>query len=191
MDFIFFTITHALDEASRLKMEEARQQRQERRENEENERSTSGGLDGAENVMDLVKSMLRGIYRFLKGPLGAMTSLATALFGLWLAVALLGTVQIRAAKSASFAARSAVYAAIETDVQQNSVMKWNIRQLSPRSTERLDLKIIPRDSRTVDLAVRWSYAPIEAVTQIEVQEPKLQMSVRLSRGLPRACSGLM
>jgi uncharacterized repeat protein (TIGR01451 family) len=66
---------------------------------------------------------------------------------------------------------------IETDVQQNSVLKWKIRQLPPRSAERLDLKVIPRDSRSIDLAVRWTYAPSEAVAQIEVQEPKLQMSV--------------
>jgi len=65
----------------------------------------------------------------------------------------------------------------ETDVQQNSVMKWRIRQLPPRSTERLELKIIPRDSRTTDLAVRWTSAPSEAAAQIEVQEPKLQMAI--------------
>ena len=66
---------------------------------------------------------------------------------------------------------------VETDVQQNSLMKWRIRQLAARSTERLELKFVPRDSRTIDLVVRWSFAPSDAVTQIEVQEPKLQLAV--------------
>ena len=66
---------------------------------------------------------------------------------------------------------------VEKDGQQNSVMKWKIRQLPPQSAERMDWKIVPRDSRAIDLTVRWTMAPSDAVTQIEVREPKLQMTV--------------
>ncbi len=53
--------------------------------------------------------------------------------------------------------------------------QWKINHLQPKSQEKLILRIVPRQSRPFDLAVRWEYKPIASQTMIEVQEPKLEM----------------
>ena len=39
------------------------------------------------------------------------------------------------------------------------------------------LDLIPRGNRPLDLGVTWTFSPAQSVTQIQVQEPKLQLSV--------------
>ncbi len=51
---------------------------------------------------------------------------------------------------------------------------WTVGRLDGRSRERLTLRLVPRQSRPFDLAVRWQYQPRLQQTQIEVQEPKLE-----------------
>jgi uncharacterized repeat protein (TIGR01451 family) len=65
----------------------------------------------------------------------------------------------------------------EKDLNQNTTVRWELEQLKGGAAESLALSIIPRDSRPFDLAVGWSYAPAQSMAQIEVQEPKLEMSI--------------
>ena len=41
----------------------------------------------------------------------------------------------------------------------------------------MSLRIVPRQSRPFDLAVRWDFKPAASQTLIEVQEPKLEMQI--------------
>ncbi len=66
---------------------------------------------------------------------------------------------------------------IDTDVQQRSIVKWQLRQLAPHNTERLMLALTPRESRAVALVVRWAIAPRDTTAQIQVQEPKLELTL--------------
>ena len=66
---------------------------------------------------------------------------------------------------------------LESDIDQNTVIRWNIRHLPAHSKEQLTLKIIPCDSRPFDMAVGWALAPGQSLAQILVQEPKLAMHI--------------
>jgi hypothetical protein len=51
--------------------------------------------------------------------------------------------------------------------------QWNVGHLDGKSKEKLVLRLVPRQSRPFDLAVRWDYKPAASQAMIEVQEPKL------------------
>ena len=59
----------------------------------------------------------------------------------------------------------------------SGTLEWQIRQMSAVSREHLDLQIIPRQSKPVELTVRWTVAPVVSRAVIEVQEPKLEMVI--------------
>jgi uncharacterized repeat protein (TIGR01451 family) len=52
---------------------------------------------------------------------------------------------------------------------------WKVGRLEGRGQEKLTLRIVPRQSRPFDLAVKWDYASDASQAMIEVQEPKLQL----------------
>ncbi len=54
---------------------------------------------------------------------------------------------------------------------------WKVGHLNAKSHERLTIRIIPRQSRPFDLAVRWESKPIASQAMIEVQEPKLSLQL--------------
>lgn len=54
---------------------------------------------------------------------------------------------------------------------------WRVGQMEAQSDERLTLRLVPRESRPFDLAVRWEYQPLARQAMIEVQEPKLQLQL--------------
>ncbi len=56
-------------------------------------------------------------------------------------------------------------------------LAWRVGTLPAGGRERLTLRLIPRESRPFDLAVRWDYQPAAAQAQIEVQEAKLAMQM--------------
>lgn len=56
-------------------------------------------------------------------------------------------------------------------------LQWKLGHLDAKGRERLTLKIIPRQSRAFDLAVRWEYKPVASQAAIEVQEPKLVLQL--------------
>lgn len=52
---------------------------------------------------------------------------------------------------------------------------WKVGPLAAKGREKILLRIVPRQNRPIELAVRWNYTPIASQTVIEVQEPKLAM----------------
>jgi uncharacterized repeat protein (TIGR01451 family) len=57
--------------------------------------------------------------------------------------------------------------------QVPGTVQWKLGHLDAKGHEQLTLKIIPRQSRPFDLAVRWESRPMASQAMIEVQEPKL------------------
>ncbi|MGD0899848.1 MAG: hypothetical protein ABR915_18605 [Thermoguttaceae bacterium] len=56
-------------------------------------------------------------------------------------------------------------------------LQWLVGHLEPKAGEKLVLKIVPRESRPFELAVRKDYRPASTQATIEVQEPKLVMGL--------------
>ena len=51
--------------------------------------------------------------------------------------------------------------------------RWVLGRIEARSKEKLALKIVPKQSKPFELAVRWDFKPAPSQAMIEVQEPKL------------------
>lgn len=56
-------------------------------------------------------------------------------------------------------------------------LQWKISRLDGGGEEVLNLKLIPRKSTPLDLAIQWTFVPEASQTQVEVQEPKLAMTI--------------
>ena len=61
--------------------------------------------------------------------------------------------------------------------QAASVLRWKLGHLDAKGRERMTLRIIPRQNKPFDLAVRWEYKPVASEAMIEVQEPKLALQL--------------
>lgn len=61
--------------------------------------------------------------------------------------------------------------------QASGTIDWKVGTLNTKGRERLTLRIIPRQSRSFDLAVHWAYKPPASQAVIEVQEPKLLLQL--------------
>lgn len=55
--------------------------------------------------------------------------------------------------------------------------RWKVGRLEAKGREKLILRIVPRQSRPFDLAVKWDYTPATSQAMIEVQEAKLTMQL--------------
>lgn len=66
-------------------------------------------------------------------------------------------------------------AATVTTNSADKALQWKIGTLGAKDRERLTVRLIPRQSRPFDLAVRWDYKPVASQASIEVQEPKLSL----------------
>ncbi len=62
--------------------------------------------------------------------------------------------------------------------QPPGTIQWKVGYLNAKARERLTLKIVPRQSRSFDLAVHWDYKPPASQASIEVQEPKLLLQLK-------------
>ncbi len=58
-----------------------------------------------------------------------------------------------------------------------SQIHWQVGRLEAEGREKLILKIVPRESRPLDLTVKWDYKPTTSQAVIEVQEPRLVMQL--------------
>ena len=56
-------------------------------------------------------------------------------------------------------------------------MQWQIARLDRRAGETLEIRLIPRENRPLELGVTWTVAPVGSRAVVEVQEPKLQLEV--------------
>jgi uncharacterized repeat protein (TIGR01451 family) len=70
---------------------------------------------------------------------------------------------------------SAGKAVPDAAVSSGKRLLWKVGRLEGRGQEKLSLRIVPRQSKPLDLAVKWDYASDASQAMIEVQEPKLQM----------------
>ena len=61
--------------------------------------------------------------------------------------------------------------------ERREPLEWKINRLEAKSTETLNIKLVPRKSTPLDLAVSWTFAPEASQTLVEVQEPKLVMGI--------------
>ena len=66
---------------------------------------------------------------------------------------------------------------IEPNSNGDNIMRWAIRNLAPKSEQRLRIDLIPRASRPIELGVTWNFKSVSAMAQIQVQEAKLQLAV--------------
>jgi uncharacterized repeat protein (TIGR01451 family) len=58
-----------------------------------------------------------------------------------------------------------------------TVLQWQVARLDAQAAETLSVDLIPRASRPMELGVTWAHDPVATRTIVEVQEPKLQLSV--------------
>ena len=56
-------------------------------------------------------------------------------------------------------------------------LAWKIDRLDAKASETLTLRLIPRKSTPLDLGVQWTFTPEASQTLVEVQEPKLVMTI--------------
>jgi uncharacterized repeat protein (TIGR01451 family) len=63
------------------------------------------------------------------------------------------------------------------DAQTKGQMQWQIARLDRHAGETLEVRIIPRENRPLELGVTWTVAPVGSRAVVEVQEPKLQLEV--------------
>jgi uncharacterized repeat protein (TIGR01451 family) len=63
----------------------------------------------------------------------------------------------------------------QADSRQGKKLLWKIGPMEAKTRQKVVLGIVPRQSRSIDLAVRWDFTPIVSQAIIEVEEPKLAM----------------
>jgi uncharacterized repeat protein (TIGR01451 family) len=61
------------------------------------------------------------------------------------------------------------------------LLEWKISRLDSNKIETLNLVVVPHKSAPLDLAVRYTYAPEASQMLVEVQEPKLAMTISGSK----------
>ncbi len=58
-----------------------------------------------------------------------------------------------------------------------SQLEWQLARLDGRDSETLDVRLVPRESRPLELGVSWTLAPLGSRAIVEVQEPKLKVDI--------------
>lgn len=86
-------------------------------------------------------------------------------------------VSIRAGADAEVTRADATAGSARASDRPGDVIQWTIHRLEASSTETLKLKLVPRSSAPLDLAVDWTFRPETSQTMVEVQEPKLAMNL--------------
>jgi uncharacterized repeat protein (TIGR01451 family) len=56
-------------------------------------------------------------------------------------------------------------------------LQWQLARLERRGSETLEMRLIPRESKPLELGVAWTLAPVGSRAIVEVQEPKLKLEV--------------
>lgn len=63
------------------------------------------------------------------------------------------------------------------DPQSAGQLQWHLAHLDRRAGETLELRLIPRESKPLELGVSWTLAPIGSRAVVEVQEAKLNLEI--------------
>lgn len=64
-----------------------------------------------------------------------------------------------------------------SDLQSAGSIEWQLTRLEAGANEALDIRLVPRSSRPLELGVSWTLAPVGSRAVVEVQEPKLRLHV--------------
>lgn len=59
----------------------------------------------------------------------------------------------------------------------SQTLQWRLSDLPSGAKQTLRVKLIPRSGQPLQLGVRWTHAPVGSMTTVEVQEPKLAMTI--------------
>ena len=63
------------------------------------------------------------------------------------------------------------------DAQAPGQLQWHIQRLEHRASETMEVHLIPRESRPLELGVSWSLAAVGSRAVVEVQEAKLNLEI--------------
>jgi uncharacterized repeat protein (TIGR01451 family) len=86
---------------------------------------------------------------------------------------------IRIPSSAEIVGTTATQGTVKPSQSEGSriVIDWELSKLDARGSEVLDIRLIPRESRPLELGVSWTVAPVGSRAIVEVQEPKLNIEI--------------
>lgn len=56
-------------------------------------------------------------------------------------------------------------------------VQWRMTELRAGATQNLDMKIVARQGKPIELGVNWKHSPVGSRTVVEVQEPKLRLAI--------------
>lgn len=62
-------------------------------------------------------------------------------------------------------------------IDRGAGVEWLVDSLGAHSETSMTLRLVPKKSRPIELGVEWSLSPVAVNTMVEVQEPKLLMSL--------------
>jgi uncharacterized repeat protein (TIGR01451 family) len=63
------------------------------------------------------------------------------------------------------------------EATRGGAIVWRVGHVDAKSQQRLTIRLVPRQNRPFDLAVRWEFKPITTQTMIDVQEPRLLLKI--------------
>ena len=63
------------------------------------------------------------------------------------------------------------------NAQSAGQLQWQIARLENRAAETLEIRLVPRESRPLELGVSWTLAPVGSRAVVEVQEAKLNLEI--------------
>lgn len=63
------------------------------------------------------------------------------------------------------------------DPQSAGQLQWHLAHLDRRAGETLEVRLIPRESKPLELGVSWTLAPVGSRAVVEVQEAKLNLEI--------------
>jgi uncharacterized repeat protein (TIGR01451 family) len=65
----------------------------------------------------------------------------------------------------------------QPDGMSKGQLQWQLARLDRRGNETLEIRLVPRESRPLELGVSWTLAAVASRAVVEVQEAKLQIEI--------------
>lgn len=86
---------------------------------------------------------------------------------------------VRVPASAEIVGTSATNGSLQPAVADGASTKleWQLSGLSARGSETLDIRLVPKEGRPLELGVDWTLAPVGSRAVVEVQEPQLKIDI--------------
>lgn len=64
-----------------------------------------------------------------------------------------------------------------SDPQSGGQLQWHLAHLDRRASETLEIRLVPRENKPLELGVSWTLAPVGSRAVVEVQEAKLNLEI--------------